>query len=638
MTTTIPDVHLDGYAVKRGCPKCAVANDYLYDPSLQVAPSPAAQARMDAGVAFEAEIGDQLSEQVAADSLAVIAACDRSAASKAAREAATVDAMRAGVRVIWNARLPRADHRSGEPDMLVRIGDAPKADGRWAYAPVDVKHHRHHEGAGAARTWPASDLATPWREAAVDRDGEPGIPQRVDSLQLAHYVRMLRSVGHAQDSLDGEGPVWGGIIGRERVVLWRDLTAALYPSTDRVTGQSSTGASALSIYDTEFRLRLALAQIAARDGAPGVAATQFAVCLHEHGCSEGPWREVAHAERVAADHVTLVSGVSGKVAVALVAAGITTRTQLAALDRALVGAVNDKVNVDALIDAARGVPAGTPVRAVAELALPRRASVDKAVRVLTGHGITRAGEVANWADMPQVRIRPDLVDAARVAVDGTVRRARGVDQVRAPRADVEVHVDMENDDYIYLWGALTGQVYLPFATFDATADAERDTFVAFWGWLRQTQKAAVESGRTFAAYCYTAAENRCLTYLADTYAGQPGVPSREEVDEFLASPAWVDLYQVVKAATVWPVESYSLKSLCRHLGYAWRTPGANGEESVTWYRDACANPDQDVRDAQQRKLLQYNEDDVRATAALLEFLTTSWFPPVEDLDGVAVAA
>ena len=57
---------------------------------------------------------------------------------------------------------------------------------------------------------------------------------------------------------------------------------------------------------------------------------------------------------------------------------------------------------------------------------------------------------------------------------------------------------------------------------------------------------SLRPGRTFAAYCYNAhAENRWLLASARRFRGLPGVPPITAVEEFVADPAWVDIYAVV---------------------------------------------------------------------------------------------
>jgi hypothetical protein len=137
---------------------------------------------------------------------------------RAAREVATLGAMRAGAPVIVGGRLPAdlAGRRVGEPDLLVA------APGRSGYRPVDIKHHRCLDagpGGLPAHCSPLNRLA--WEAAEVD-PGSSARKRKDDLLQLAHYQRMLEAAGMASPA----GRM-GGIIGVDGVVTWYDLDAPI---------------------------------------------------------------------------------------------------------------------------------------------------------------------------------------------------------------------------------------------------------------------------------------------------------------------------------------------------------------------------------------------------------------------------
>ena len=78
------------------------------------------------------------------------------------------------------------------------------------------------------------------------------------------------------------------------------------------------------------------------------------------------------------------------------------------------------------------------------------------------------------------------------------------------------------------------------------------------------------SGRTFAAYCYNAdAENRWLLGSARRFAGLPGVPAVDEIEEFIGSPEWVDVFALVSD---WFLCAHGkgLKVVAPVAGFAWR--------------------------------------------------------------------
>ncbi|MFM9084036.1 MAG: hypothetical protein ACKOQ7_09215, partial [Actinomycetota bacterium] len=131
---------------------------------------------------------------------------------------ATLAAMSRGDRIIIGPSLPVGDHRSGRPDVLVRHGDEPMPNGKWAYLPVDGKNSKPLEGGSKPRQWPVSPLDRPWIGAATPTDLGKGGPKEDHSLQLAHYWMMLDGLGHAP----AIAPV-GGTINPDLGVVWRDL-------------------------------------------------------------------------------------------------------------------------------------------------------------------------------------------------------------------------------------------------------------------------------------------------------------------------------------------------------------------------------------------------------------------------------
>ncbi|EOM74312.1 hypothetical protein Rrhod_4456 [Rhodococcus rhodnii LMG 5362] len=220
----------------------------------------------------------------------------------------------------------------------------------------------------------------------------------------------------------------------------------------------------------------------------------------------------------------------------------------------------------------------------------------------------------------------DAVTTAKAWLAG-VPLVRKVADVSVTRADIEVDVDMESyqERGAYLWGTLLNvdgvSAYRPFVTWDPlpTADEGR-SFAEFWQWLMAERAAAAASGKTFAAYCYSrAAEDKWLLASARRFAGTPGIPTVEEVREFIDGPQWVDVYQAVSEQFVCP-NGKGLKKVAPVAGFHWRDGEASGEASMGWYRLAVGY-DGEPDAGQRERLLEYNEDDVVATKVLREWMT-----------------
>ncbi|HEY3034087.1 MAG TPA: hypothetical protein VGJ54_05445, partial [Streptosporangiaceae bacterium] len=208
---------------------------------------------------------------------------------RAAREAETLAAIRAGTQLIVGGRLPPdlAGRRVGEPDLLVAVagsagpGGSTGLLGRAGYRPVDIKHHRCLDAGPGGPPALCSPLEHPGWEAAEADSGSSARKRKDDLLQLAHYQRMLEAA-----HLAAPGGRWGGIIGVEGVVTWYDLDAPIW-RTLPVRGRPRQR-STMEVYDFEFGFRLDILAAAAEHLAdPGAALLVVPVRIGE--CAECPW-------------------------------------------------------------------------------------------------------------------------------------------------------------------------------------------------------------------------------------------------------------------------------------------------------------------------------------------------------------
>lgn len=542
-------------------------------PPAPVADPPSVRRRKEAAAAHRARVRDLLWASFERDGWVTVG---DGPASGAARE--TMAAIESGAAWIWNAVLPNDvdGGRSGRSELLMASGSG--------YLPIIVVNHRV--------STPRGPIADPAQQTLDDQlpvtspiDAWAPAPdptrklrnQRRDQLRLAHLTRMLQDLGVAAVDRDAEDdePVLGAVIGLDAdcmVVI--DLSAAGRAQAD--------SPSVLADYDERFAR--------AQEIAAGVQPTTPSRVSECRSCR---WWELCGPELEARHDVSVV--VSGDRAEVLRGIGIATIDDLARY-------------------------AGPP---------PERWP-------------TRGGQG------PQADLDDTVIMArAWLAKVPLVRRVR---EVSIPRADIEIDVDMESfgEDGAYLWGTLrtdtTGAAaadgYRPFVTWDPLpTNDEARSFAEFWGWLMAERRQAADSGKTFAAYCYSQqAENRWLLGSARRFAGRPGIPPIADVESFIVSDQWVDVYEYVGLSFICP-HGKGLKRIAPAAGFAWRDDEAGGEASMDWYQLAvgmadeagvAAGPDA----AQRTRLLEYNEDDVRATKVLREWMDSAavqQIPYFEDL-------
>lgn len=114
----------------------------------------------------------------------------------------------------------------------------------------------------------------------------------------------------------------------------------------------------------------------------------------------------------------------------------------------------------------------------------------------------------------------------------------------------------------------------------------------------------------YSVYHYANYEKTHLSKLSDQYGGS------EALEIFKSN--LIDLQNVVEQSAIFPLYFYSIKDLAksRFINFKWRHQKAGGGQSVFWYDQWLATGDKSIMN----DIINYNEDDVRATEALLQWL------------------
>lgn len=531
---------------------CPLKTAYAFDPTLEPpVPEPAPPPFFHDAEAGEAAVVAQL-----------LAGGVRVADLRALRgrpsteqESACLAALADGVEVVVGGLLPRdwATHRSGRPTLLVR---APDDSG---YHPVQVKFHRVLEGGAEDTEVVCSPLTAPRARARLEGRRFRWSSRLAAALQVAHLWRLLEATGHAASE------PWAGLVGTdllaeigdsqapEPFITWLDLDA---PHVRDPGAPVST----LARYDAEHWLRvdLALAALAPE------RADQRPLPVITRECTHCVWRSHC-ATRLDPDDLSL-------------------RISKAPLDA---------LEVDVL--------RSLGITTVADLA---RADLDDVL--------------VAW--LPRVTHRPGGEARLRLAwrratlLDAGVALERHDDgPLDLPRHTLEIDIDIETSaaDRVYLWGFLIDDtasgaepVYHHVSSFTDLDDAgevalARDAFA----WLRDRV-----AGRDAAVYHYSEYEVLRLNRLASASGDELGTWARA-----CAQERFVDLFGVVRGH-FFGANGLGLKVVAAALaGFAWRDDDPGGLNSQRWFDEAVHDAEPAARAAARTRVLEYNEDDVRAT-------------------------
>jgi uncharacterized protein len=71
---------------------------------------------------------------------------------------------------------------------------------------------------------------------------------------------------------------------------------------------------------------------------------------------------------------------------------------------------------------------------------------------------------------------------------------------------------------------------------------------------------------------------------------------------------------VVRKAKEWPTWDFSLKTLAKYPGFAWRDTHPSGAASIEWFDRWVKSGEESIK----HRILDYNEDNCRAARVLLD--------------------
>ena len=152
-------------------------------------------------------------------------------------------------------------------------------------------------------------------------------------------------------------------------------------------------------------------------------------------------------------------------------------------------------------------------------------------------------------------------------------------------------------------------IYKPF--FAANFEQEGLILDEFFQWA-----GSLEDARFYHWHHY---EKTHLTRMASSHGLKPALVSRV-LDRL------VDLSPITTGAFAFPTYGESLKDIAKYLGFSWRQEDVSGQSSMVLYQEYVESGGTD--DKIRQKLLNYNEDDCRATMHVFDWLTAQ---PTENL-------
>jgi predicted RecB family nuclease len=504
----------------------------------------------------------------------------RPVTDSADRVAATLAAMKRGVRLIISAELPPdwANHRRGTADLLIRGEDGDDRNPRYhpavikahgVLSPTDDDQHRQ----------PVATVARPMLHQAQPSNYRFRYESHsTDLLQLAHLWYLLAAAGFA------DGPAWAAVISTDQEkphqgcdVVWVDLADEQIRAFSYTSARQWRKHSALSRYRHEHRFRVRVASRARQQTGAATDPALVASPVRIPECFRCEWWPTCR--NVLADDISVRierSPLDAREIMTLRNLGISTITDLATSD----------------------------IEALLPVYLPRvahRGGAEARLRLAARRG--------------------------RLLAQGTRLERISTGPIALPQAGVEIDLDIETsvNNRIYLWGFLVHDRrqpgseprYHPIHQFSALTPArELELAEEAAEWLRNCINELDDPQAL--VWHYSTYETTALQRLARLSADR-STSVLHWLNRF-ARKQFIDLFPIVKA-NFFGVDGLGLKAVATAgAGFTWRDPNPSGLNSQFWFADAIHGPPGEPRRAAIARILRYNEDDVRATWALRQWL------------------
>lgn len=214
---------------------------------------------------------------------------------------------------------------------------------------------------------------------------------------------------------------------------------------------------------------------------------------------------------------------------------------------------------------------------------------------------TLQAELEDWPFDKLVRFQ----NQAKVLISGGPLIIR---KPEFPDVRHEVYFDIESDptrDIDYLLGVLVKDTTTGEAKYQSfLANAKEDEAKNWQNFLD-----FLFTLEDFVIYHYAYYERQVFDRLALRYGAPPVLAAKFHENA-------IDLHLKVVETVILPLYFYTLKDVAKYCGFRWSDANAGGAESVVWYNEWLEKNDPAIM----AKILRYNEDDVRATLLVKEWL------------------
>lgn len=175
---------------------------------------------------------------------------------------------------------------------------------------------------------------------------------------------------------------------------------------------------------------------------------------------------------------------------------------------------------------------------------------------------------------------------------------------KLPKRNVALYFDIEGQidlNFQYLFGIYNEEDFGYNSFWADEIINERGAFLAMIKYLSKIKKYVLFH---YGSYEKTAIRELCFKY---------NVSNR--IEQNLLN-SMVDIYSILKKCIAIPIPSYSLKDVANFLGFSWHDKEALGVNSIIWHNNWLSTKNIQFKN----RILQYNEDDCKATKFVKEWL------------------